>query len=153
MAIEAPLSKHKKNGLIIWMVVCIGAMVYCAYDGYFSDKFKTKHTNEDGTPDGTLAFNQKSPPYLIGAAVLLGAYRFAIRNKKLIADEKYLIFSDKEKIAYDSIEKIDKTYFKSKGRFVITYKDKNGKEVDRKITDRQYDNLEPVLDHLVAEIT
>ncbi len=91
--------------------------------------------------------------FFIGAAVLLCAYRFAIRSKKLIADEKYLIFSDKEKIAYDSIEKIDKTYFKSKGRFVITYKDKNGKEVDRKITDRQYDNLEPVLDHLVAEIT
>ncbi len=71
----------------------------------------------------------------------------------MIADENDLIISDKERIPYDSIQEIDKTHFKSKGHFVITYKDKNGKEVDRKITDRQYDNLEPVLDHLVAEIT
>ena len=86
MAIEAPISKFKKNGLILWMVVCIGVAIYCAYDGYFNEKFKTKHTNEDGTPKSTLVFNQKSPPYFIGAAVLLGAYWFTIRNKKLIAD-------------------------------------------------------------------
>jgi hypothetical protein len=153
MAIEAPISKFKRNGLIIWMVACIAAAAYCAYDGYLNEKFKIKHSNEDGTPDTTLAFNQKSPPYFIGAALLLGAYWFVIRNKKLIADEKELIINDKQRISYDSIEKIDKTYFKSKGRFVITYKDENGKEVDRKINDRQYDNLQPVLDHLVAEIT
>ena len=81
------------------------------------------------------------------------AYWFAIRNKKLIADENELVINDKQRIPYDSIQKIDKTYFKSKGRFVITYKDDNGKEVDRKINDRQYDNLEPILDHLVAKIT
>lgn len=153
MAIEARISKFKRNGLIIWIVACIAVAAYCAYDGYFNEKFKTKHTNEDGTPDSTLAFNRKSPPFFIGAGLLLGAFWFAIRNKKLIAEEKELVINDKQRISYDSIQKIDKTYFKSKGRFVITYKDENGKEVDRKINDRQYDNLEPVLDHLVAKIT
>ena len=153
MAIEARISKFKRNGLIIWFVACIAVAAYCAYDGYFNEKFKTKHTNEDGTPDSTLVFNRKSPLYFIGAGLLLGAYWFAIRNKKLIADENELVINDKQRIPYDSIEKIDKTHFKSKGRFVITYKDENGKEVDRKINDRQYDNLAPVLDHLVAKIT
>jgi len=109
--------------------------------------------NGDGTPDGDLVFNQKSPLYFIGAGLLLGAYWFAIRNKKLIANENELVINDKQRIPYDSIQKIDKTHFKSKGRFVITYKDENGREVDRKINDRQYDNLKPVLDHLVAKIT
>lgn len=153
MAIEAPISKFKRNGLIIWTVACIVVGAYCAYDGYFNEKFKKKHTNEDGTPDSTLVFNRKSPPFFFGAGLLLGAYWFVIRNKKLIADETELVFSDKDKIAYDSIQQIDKTYFKKKGRFVITYKDENGKEVNRKISDRTYDNLEPILDHLVAQIT
>ena len=159
MAIEAPVSKFRKNGLILWMVVCIGVAIIFAYDGYLSKyewslrhSFYEKHV-EDGQPDDTMVFNQKSPFFLIGGAVLFGAYFFIIRNKKMIADENELIISDKERISYDSIQTIDKTYFKSKGRFVITYKDKNGREVDRKISDRQYDNLEPVLDHLVAKIT
>ena len=153
MAIEARISKFKRNGLIIWMAACIAVAAYCVYDGYFNETFKTKHTNEDGTPDSTLAFNRKSPPYFIGGGLLLVAYWFAIRNKKLIADENELVINDKQRIPYDSIQKIDKTYFKSKGRFVITYKDDNGKEANRKISDRQYDNLEPILDHLVAKIT
>lgn len=153
MAIEARISKFKRNGLILWMAACIAVAAYCAYDGYFNETFKTRHTNEDGTPDSTLMFNQKSPPFFIGAGLLLGAYWFAIRNKKLIADENELIISDKERISYESIQQIDKTYFKSKGRFVITYKDNNGKETNRKISDKTYDNLEPILDHLEAQIT
>ena len=62
-----------------------------------------------------------------------------------------LIINDKEKIAYDSIEKIDKTNFKSKGYFVITYKDQSGREVNRKLSDRTYDNLEAVLNEVVVK--
>jgi uncharacterized membrane protein len=153
MAIEAPLTKHKKTNFIIYIVVCAAIAIYCTYDGYFNEKFKTKHTNEDGSPDSTLIFNQKAPPFFIGVAVLLGIYLFAIRNRKLIADEKELIFSNKEKISYDSVQKIDKTHFKLKGYFLITYKDKNGKESERKISDKKYDNLEAILGHLVAKIT
>jgi len=159
MGIEAPISKFKKNGLILWMVVCIGVAIIFAYDGYLSKyewslrhSFYEKHV-EDGQPDDTMVFNQKSPPIFIAVAVLFGVKLYLIRNKKLIADENELIISDKERISYDSIQAIDKTYFKSKGRFVITYKDKNGREANRKISDRQYDNLEPILDHLVAQIT
>ena len=53
----------------------------------------------------------------------------------------------------DAIQKIDKTYFDSKGYFIITHKDQNGREVNRKLSDRNYDNLGAVLDHLVAKIT
>lgn len=153
MAIEAPLSKFKKNNFKIGIAICVGLAIWFAYDGYYNEDFKAKHTGDDGSPNSTLAFNQKSPPYLIGAGVLLGAYLFAIRNKKVIADETELIISTKEKIPYDSIESIDKTNFDSKGHFTITYKDEAGGEVNRKISDRTYDNLAAILEHLVAKIS
>jgi hypothetical protein len=152
MAIEAPISKSKKNNLKIYIVVCLLITVWFGYDGYFNEKFKQKHTDDKGNPDSTLVFNQKAPPFFIAAAVLLGVYFFAIKNKKLIAEENELVISDKEKILYDSIQKIDKTSFDSKGFFLITYKNKNGSEVNRKISDKTYDNLAAILDKLVAKL-
>ena len=130
-----------------------GFGIYCIYDGYYNEKFIKKHKDAEGNPNSTLVFNQKSPPYLIGAAALLGVYLFAIKNKKLLADENELIISSKERISYDSIQQIDKTYFEKKGFFVITFKDKDGKEARRKLNERTYDNLAAILDHLVAEIS
>jgi len=153
MAIEAGLSKFKKNNLKIYIVVLLIFGIWFGYDGHFSEKFREEHTDANGKPDSTLVFNQKSPPFFIGAAVLLGVYLFAIRNKKIIAEENELIISDKKKITYDSIEKIDKTHFDSKGFFVITYKNKAGAEVNYKLSDRKYDNLSAVLDELVAKIS
>lgn len=157
MAIEAPVSKFKRTNLKIYIVVCIIFAIWFGYDGYYNQKFIEKNTDENGNPNSTLVFNQKSPPFFIGAAALLAVYLFILKDKKLIAEEKELIFCgrfrDKKGISYDSIEKLDKTYFDSKGYFIITYKDNEGKEVNRKISDRTYDNLASILDHLVAEIT
>ncbi|KKK88766.1 hypothetical protein LCGC14_2739850 [marine sediment metagenome] len=153
MAIEAPLSKYKKNNFKIAIAICIGLAIWFAYDGYFNKNFIEKHKDADGNPDSTLLFNQKSPPFFIGAAVLFGVYLLAMGNKKVIADENELIIGGKERLSYDSIQKIDKTHFGSKGYFIITYKNKNGGEVNRKLSDRMYDNLAAVLDELVAKIT
>ncbi len=153
MAIEAPISKSKKNNFKIYIAVCIGLAIWCAYDGYFNDKWIEEHTDTNGNPEAYLVFNRKAPPYFIGAAVLLGAYLLAIRNKKIIADENELVLSDKKRVPYDSIQKIDKTHFDSKGFFLITYKNKDGREVNRKLKDRTYDNLAAILDELVAKIS
>jgi hypothetical protein len=152
MAIEAPLSKHKKNNFRIGIVVLVGLAIWFAYDGYRSEEFIKRHTDQNGKPDSTLAFNRKAPPYLVGAAVLLGVYLFAIKDKKVVADESSLIVG-KRQIAYDSIEKIDKTHFDSKGYFVITYKDYQGVDASLTLSDRIYDNLSTVLDELVAKIS
>ena len=153
MAIEAPISKFRKTNLKIYIAICIGLVIWCVYDAYFNEKFKKKYTDTDGNPTGWLVVNRKAPPYLIGAAALLGLYLFVIKDKKLLADENELIISDKKRISYDSIEKIDKTYFDKKGVFVITYKTEGDKEVNCKISDRQYDNLAAILEHLVAKIS
>lgn len=158
MSIVAPVSKFKRTNLKIYIVFCIIFGIWFGYDGYFKEEFIEKHTNDDGSPDSTLVFNQKSPPFFIGAAAVFWAiYLFILKDKKLIAEEKELVFSgkfgDKKKIAYDSIEKIDKTHFDSKGYFIITHKDNEGKEVNCRISDRKYNNLAAILDHLVAEIT
>jgi len=169
MAVEAPVSKFRKNNLIIWMIVCLGFATYCIYDGYFNDKFIKKHTDANGNPNSTLVFNQKSPIFLIAGAMLLGIYFFVMRNSKIIAEEDELVIPStwfdfarhrllrtgnaREKISYESIQKINKTYFDKKGFFTITYKNKNNSEVDIKISNRKYDNIEAILEHLVAKIT
>ena len=153
MAIEAPISKYKKNGLLIYIVVCLAVSAWFAYDGYRNEKFIEEHTLENGTPDSTLVFNRKAPPFGLGIAVLLVGYFLVIKNKKLVADETDLILSATEKIPYDSIQKIEKTHFESKGFFVLTYKDSSGKELECKISKRKYDNLSAVLDHLVGKIS
>ena len=151
MAIEAPLSGYKKKNLVIIAVGLIGIGAWFAYDGYKSEKFIEKHTNIDGTPDSTLNFNRKSPPFLIGAGLLVGAYFFVVKGKKVIADDSGLQMG-KETIAYNAIEAINKTHFDSKGYFIVTYTD-NGQSKDVKISDRTYDNLPAVLDHVVAKIS
>ena len=153
MAIEAPLSKYKRNNFKIYIVVCLVLAAWFAYDGYLNQGFIDKHTDEQGVADTDLAINRVAPPFLAGAAVLLGGYFLAIKNRKLVADEDALVLAGNVKILYDAIEGIDKTHFEKKGFFTIIYKGANGTEMRRKLSDRQYDNLQVVLDHLVAKIT
>jgi hypothetical protein len=153
MTIEAPLSNYKKNNLKIFIVMLAIGAVWFGYDGYFNAKFIEMHKDKNGKANSTLVFNQKSPPFFIGGAVLIGLYLFTIANKKIIADENELIIGGRERIPYESIEKIDKTNFDSKGCFTITYKNKAGGEVNRRLSDKTYDNLAAILEHLVAKIS
>lgn len=161
MAIEAPISKFKKTNYKISIALCTALAIVFAYDGYLSKYewsmrhgfYKEHVIDNGGKPNSTMIFNQKSPPFFAGAAVLMGAYLLVLRKKKLVADENELVFSDGDRIRYDSIEKIDKTYFEKKGFFVFTYKNEHGKDVDRKLSDRTYDNLGAILDHIVAKIS
>ncbi len=153
MAIEAPLSRYKRNNLLIYIVVCLGLGGWFAYDGYINQSFISEHTSEEGNPNGVLVFNQKSPPAFAGVALLLGGYLYAIRGRKLVADDKELVVAGKERIPYSEIEQIDKTYFSDKGFFTVVYRQGNGAEIKRRLSDRHYDNLKPILELLVAKIT
>ena len=68
MAIEAPLSRYKRNNFYIYMGVCLVAALWFGYDGYLNKSFIQEHTDEQGRPNGTLAFNQKAPPFLLVGA-------------------------------------------------------------------------------------
>ena len=161
MPIEAPVSKFAKTNIKIYIGACLAAAVIFAYDGYLSKykwsgrySFYQEHVIDNGgIPNAAMKFNIISPPFFLGGAVLFTVYLFVIKRNKLIADENELVFSNKTKIAYDSIQKINKTHFDKKGYFVITYKNESGKEIARKISDRKYDNLKAILDHLIAKIT
>ena len=104
----------------------MGLGSWYAYDGYVNEKFQAEHveTNEQGepvrheegnpVPDSTLAFNRKSPPFFLAGGLPLAGYFFAIKGKKVVAGEKSLTLPGIE-IQYDSIEKINKTFFDKKG--------------------------------------
>lgn len=160
MAIEAPISKYKKTNFKIYIAACIIFAVVFAYDGYLSKyewsrrrSFYEKHI-KDGRPDATMIFNQITPILLAAAAIGLGARLWALKDKKLVADESELMISNREKISYDSIQKIEKTHFDpTRGYFIVTYKNKDGNEVNRKISSKIYDNLAAILEKLVAKIS
>lgn len=150
MAVEAPLSNYKKKNILIIAAVLIGVGGWFAYDGYKNQAFIDKHT-VDGLADSTLNFNRKAPPFMIGAGILLGIYFVMVKGKKIVADENGLICG-KAEIAYDAIEKINKTHFDKKGFFIITYSD-DGQNKELKLSDRTYDNLPAVLDQIVSKIS
>jgi hypothetical protein len=153
MAIEAPVSRYRKTNLIILIVVLVGCAAWFGYDGYLNETFMERHTGADDKPDSTLAFNRKSPPFFLAGAVIVWLYLCRIKGRKIVATDTELVISSRKKIPYDSIEKIDKTHFESKGRFVISYKGSSGKQVARKLSDSKYDNLSAVLEHLIKEIS
>jgi len=104
-------------------------------------------------PDGTMLFNQISPFFFVAATAIFGFMLWLRKGIKVVADENELVVAGKERIPYDSIEKIDKTYLEKRGFFTIVYRNANGREVHRKLNDRDYDNLKPILDHLIAKIS
>lgn len=152
MAVVAPLAKYKKTNYKIWFLILFVAGAWFFYDGTRNEKFIAKHT-KNGQPDHTLVFHRKAPPYMIGAAFLIAIYAYSMRNKKIIADDESLILSDVEKIQYKSIESINKTNYDSKGYFVITYKGKDGNLAEKRLSNRNWDNLDEVLELLVSKIS
>lgn len=152
MAIAAPYCQYKKTNFKIYIALLLIAAVYFAYDGFRNKKFIANHTTL-GKPDATLVFNKESPPFFVAGAVVLAVWFWIVKDKKLIADEQELVFSEKDKIPYSSIESINKTNYDTKGYFIIEYKLPNGQKSQRQISDRNYDNLNPVLELLVSKIT
>lgn len=153
MAVEAGYSKFKKSNFKIYIVICLAFAAWCVYDGYFNEEWIKEHTNPDGSLQTYLVFNKRVPYWLGGIAIFFAGCLLAVRNKKIIADDNELILNEAKKIPYDSVEKIDRTNFESKGYFIVTYKDQSGNENNLKLSNKNYDNLNAVLDVLVGKIS
>jgi hypothetical protein len=163
MAIVAPLSKYKKQNFMIFIAVLVVLGSWFGYDGYFNKTFIEDHVeknelgepvlDEEGNtiPDSDLAFNRKSPPYFFVGALLVAIRFFMVKGRKVVAGDTSLQTGNVE-IPYDSIEKINKTFFDKKGYFIITYKDGEN-ESELKLSDRSYDNMPAVLDEIVKQIS
>lgn len=104
-------------------------------------------------PDGVMLFNRISPVVFLAGAVICGALFWRCKDDKVVAEETELVVAGKTRIPYDAIERIDKTDLDRKGFFTIVYQLDGGPEIRRRLSDRQYDNLRPILDHLIARIT
>ena len=156
MAIEAPYSKFKLNNYVIYIVICIAAGGWFAYDGYLNENYIEKNTDNYGTEEAvandTLVWNRRLPFVLAATAVGFAIMRFKLKNRKVVADDNGVTISGKT-IAYESIEAINKTYFDSKGFFTVTYKDAGDAECEQKFSDRNFDKLPAILDHIVAKIS
>lgn len=160
MSIEAPYSKFNINGFKLYILVSLIAAGWLTYDGYFSKyewspnhKFYKEHViDNEGVADSTMQFNKYGPFFLIVLAGYFGFRWNSVKDIKIVGDDNGLD-TGKEVIAYDNIEKIDKTYFKEKGYFVITHKNKDGNEKDVRLSHKTYDNLEALLELIVSKIT
>ena len=160
MAVVAPFCQYKKTNFKIYIVMLLAFSAYFAYDGYLSKykwskryDFYKGHVIDKGKPDATFVFNQKSPPFLLAGAIVVVVWYWKVKDKKLVADDEAIVFGEKDKIPYNSIESISKTSYDSKGFFIIEYKSSDGQKSQRKISNRTYDNLDAVLNVLVSKIT
>ncbi len=151
MAIIAPFSRYKQSNYRLAIIVLVIVAVWFAYDGYKNEKFIKKHT-VDGVANSTLSFNRKAPPFMLAGAAAIGVYYWLRKKKKIVADDSEIVFGENEKIAYDAIQTVDKTKYRSKSFFVIGFKDASGKIANRKVSSKNYDNLDAVLDLLVSKL-
>jgi hypothetical protein len=151
MAAVATLGSYRKNSFKIYIGLCLVLAVWLAYDGYVNKAFIEKHS-PGGKPDSTLAAHKAAPFVFVPLAIIIALRWKMVKDKTIVADGKNLILDDGRKIAYDSIEKIDKSKFEKSGYFVITYKDESGTEATQKLSDRHFDKLEDVLAELVAAL-
>jgi len=153
MDIVGPISKQKRNTLVLYMVMTVALGLYCVYDGFFNATFIQNHSGADGKPDSTLVFNRYAPPAMLLVAAVFGWHWYRIRDRRVVATDRELIITDTLKIPYDVVEQIDKTHFEDKGFFVITYKTDGGRETTARLHGRDYDDLGPILDRLVEKIS
>jgi hypothetical protein len=151
-AVVAPISKYKKTNLKIYMVVCLVLAAWFSYDGYFNKDFIAKYTNDDGTIKDTLVFNQKAPIVLVVISFLVAFRIFVVKDRKVTADEEAITVNDKEKIPYTAIKKVDKTWYKEKGYVDIEYNTGEGQTSSR-ISSKNYDNLDAVIEKLTAKLS
>ncbi|HSV26736.1 MAG TPA: hypothetical protein VLH60_02485 [Sedimentisphaerales bacterium] len=151
MATTAPFGKYRKQTFMIYIFVCLGLTAWFIYDGYFNQSFIEKHT-VDGEPNSTLLFNRRGPIAFVPIAILVALRWWMVKDRKIVADGTTLILDTGKKIAYDSIEKIDKKDFEKKGHFTITYRSEAGQSVARKLSDRHWDKLDELLAELVSAV-
>jgi len=104
-------------------------------------------------PDGIMLFNRISPIAFLAGAIVFAASWWRCKDDKVVAEATELVIAGRERIAYDTIEGIDKTHFEKKGFFTIIYKPNGDAEVRRTLNARNYDNLRAILEHLIGQIT
>jgi len=151
MAAIATLGTYRKRSFQIYIFVCLAFAAWLAYDGYFSQSFIEEHS-KDAAGRTTLAFNRIVPFVLAPLAAIIAVRWWMVKDRKVVADGQTLTLENGQKIAYDRIEKIDKTHFERKGYFSITYRDAEGKETECRLSDRRFDNLEAVLVELIGAL-
>ena len=148
MAVEATGSKFSRNNNLILAVVCLGAALWFAHDGWMGPYRQKELDKNDGKPTSNLLFNQYAPIPLALFAVwsLISVARG--KSRKITADDKALILADGQQIAYDDIVKIDKRKFAKEGTFTLEY-EQGGKNKSLRLSDRKYDNLGLLLDEII----
>ncbi|MDD5459801.1 MAG: hypothetical protein PHF37_10470 [Phycisphaerae bacterium] len=156
--IVAPISKYKKTNLKIAIFGALVATVIFGYDGYLSKyewsmrtSFYEEHV-KDGVPDDDMQFNQKAPVLLVVVSFLVAFRLFVVKDRKVTADEESITVNGKEKIPYSSIKKVDKTWYQAKGYFDIEYDTGEGQTSSR-ISRKNYDNLDAVIEKLTAKLS
>ncbi len=161
MAVEAPLSKYKKDNYRMTIGAFLLFAILFAYDGYLSKyewskrhSFYKEHVlDNNGVPDSTMVRNRRLGPALAVCAAVAAVRMVMVKGRKIIAADDALVLADGTTIPYDRIDQIDKTHFEAKGVFTVTYRAESGAERNLKLNARAYDNMPAILEVLTAKLT
>lgn len=149
MAVEALPSKFTMRWNTMCALMMFGMAVWFFYDGHYNQEYIKKHTNEDGTPMLDLKINRSWGP---AGCALTGLYfiyiTWGMSRKKISVDEKGITFSDGKNIPLDSLTRIDKSKFKTKGKLLIEY-EAGGKTEQIILKDTVYDGINSLLQEIL----
>ena len=150
MSLEIKYSSYRVGNWGIWALIMLGLSVWFTYDGYFSEKFIADHT-VDGVADDTLKMNQRFWYVGVPLGLVSGVMYFICNKKRITADDEKITLNTGKTIKFDSIEAVDHTEFKSKGRFVVEYED--GGKQKYIFSNKAWDGLEPLLENIISKIS
>ncbi|MDH7598139.1 MAG: hypothetical protein QHH07_00690 [Sedimentisphaerales bacterium] len=151
--IVAPVSKGRKDSVVLYMAICFGLAVWCIYDGFINKDFIAAHLDQQGRADGTLILNRLGGPILLLAALGLSLWLSKMRRGGLVATDQALIVKKTLQIPYSSIKQIDKTHFQDRGYFLLTYDSQQEGQRTIRLDQRDYDNLGPILERLIEAVS
>lgn len=99
MALVCGLAKSRKMKWIIYIILALGAGIYCYYDGFVSEKYLKDLSN--------LWFNRVGSIVLAVAFVVLVIGFFVILKTRIAADDDGIDVNGKSKIPWKDIVRID----------------------------------------------
>jgi hypothetical protein len=140
MAVIGTLAKARKIKWLLYMVLSIGFSLYCAYDGWFNEKYKVPEKS------GDLWFNRIGAVVLAFLFIYLVVGYFFIRKTRIVADEKGLNINGKLMIEWPTMTAVDDSKVE-KGLLEITYTH-NGKERKYLLDNYKVNHYEEMLDEI-----
>ena len=124
--VTAPASTEPAVRLFIMAAMLLGIGLWCLYDGYFTDQFKSGPPDELN-PYLNYAFNRYGPFVFIPVGLVFLVLGLLGMRKTIVADQEGIGYEGKARIPWSNVTGMDASKLKDKGILKLHYHEGGGK--------------------------